>query len=88
MDISGVGNLDTGSPVNIGQNGEGNFTPRGESGLRSEAEIDNLGVWRVALTEDEAESIYVAGQQYGRSFDVAAPPAANISIGARARTCN
>ena len=79
VDISGVGNLDTGYPVNIGQNGEGNFTPRNESELRSEAEIDDLGVWRVALTENEAKSIYIAGQA-GRSFDEVAPLAVTLSV--------
>jgi len=59
-------NLDTGQPTNIGQDNTGAYP---ESGT---ADLDDLGVWRRALTEYEAESIYQVGT-LGKSFDSYGP---------------
>ena len=60
-------NVDTGLPVNIGQGANGNYAVPGTF------EMDDLGVWRRALTEYEAMSIFIVGNTHGRSFDVPAP---------------
>jgi hypothetical protein len=59
-------NLDTGKPWNIGQ----------ASGTYPEAgafQMDDMGIWRRLLTPIEAESIYMVGQNYGRTFDTYGP---------------
>lgn len=60
-------NTDTGLPVTIGQGANGDYAVAGSF------EMDDLGVWRRALTEYEAMSIFIVGNTHGRSFDVPAP---------------
>jgi hypothetical protein len=59
-------NLDTGSPWNIGQ-------ASGYYAVDGQFDMDDLGIWRRALSQAEAESIYIVGQNYGRSFDTYGP---------------
>ncbi len=59
-------NLDTGMPFDIGQAGGG----YGETGV---FEMDDLGIWRRALSAVEAQTIYIVGQDYGRAFDAYGP---------------
>jgi Concanavalin A-like lectin/glucanases superfamily/Immunoglobulin domain/Immunoglobulin I-set domain len=72
--IVGLGSVDNGNTFNIGQDANGTY---GESAVEN---IDDLGIWRRALTQFEAESIYVVGSKFGRSFDVAAPPTVKVTI--------
>jgi Concanavalin A-like lectin/glucanases superfamily/Immunoglobulin domain len=46
--------------VNIGQEGTGLYTDRG-SAYNIDAKIDDVGIWRRALTANEAAGIYAAG---------------------------
>jgi hypothetical protein len=64
--IAAAGNVDTGRAANIGQDPTGHYTESGS------ADIDDLGVWRRALTALEASSIYMAGVSNHLSF--AGPP--------------
>lgn len=73
--IAGLGaGIDVGNDFNIGQDPTGTY---GESGVEN---IDDLGIWRRALTQYEAEAIYVVGSKYGRSFDVPAPAVVTLTI--------
>lgn len=66
--------LNTGNPWNIGQ----------ASGTYAEAgsfRMDDLGIWRRVLSDYDAQSIYIVGQNHGRSFDSTAPPEVRLSIG-------
>jgi hypothetical protein len=67
VSLAGLGNIDSGNPFVIGQGADGLYQ---EGGTNT---IDDLGIWRRALTESEAKSIYIVGQNYGKSFDVAGP---------------
>jgi hypothetical protein len=60
--IAAAGNIDTGRPANIGQDPTGRYPESGS------ADIDDLGVWRRALTALEAGSIYMAGVSNHLSF--------------------
>ena len=60
--LTSAGNIDTGLPATIGQDPTGLY---GESGS---ADIDDLGVWRKALTPLEAASIYVAAASSNLSY--------------------
>ncbi len=73
MSIVGLDTLDYGRDMVIGQD------PTGTYGVNGAGSIDNVGVWRRALTPIEARSIYFAGQS-GHSFDVPAPPSLSLSI--------
>jgi len=64
--LLGAGNIDSGLPANIGQD------PSGLYGETGEADIDDLGVWKKALTSLEAASIYVAAASNHLSY-VSAP---------------
>ena len=60
-----TGNVDTddlGYSVNIGQDGQGNYTDGGSAGITN-ALIDDVGIWRRALSSQEASAIYTAGQR-------------------------
>src|SRR5262249_4422585 len=65
--IASIGNIDTPGPINIGQDPTGLYV---ETGSR---DLDDMGVWRRALTQSEAAQIYGAGQNAGRSFDTYGP---------------
>jgi hypothetical protein len=64
--LRNAGNIDSGLPATIGQD------PTGLYGEIGSADIDDLGVWRKALTPVEAASIYVAAVSNKLSF-VSAP---------------
>jgi hypothetical protein len=61
--IAGIGGVDTAGPYNIGQDPTGTYAQSGTFNL------DDMGVWRRALTDYEAKSIYEVGQAYGKSFN-------------------
>jgi hypothetical protein len=65
-DISHVGNLDTGNATVVGQD------PTGTYRFGGSAFLDDLGVWRRALSPLEVGAIYLAGADYGVTF--ATPP--------------
>lgn len=57
-----IGNMDTddaGLVFNIGQDGGGNYTDNGSSGL--DALIDDMGIWKRVLTPQEVLALYTAG---------------------------
>jgi hypothetical protein len=59
-----TGNIDTddlGYGVNIGQDGQGNYTDGGSAGITN-ALIDDVGIWRRAISAQEALAIYTAGE--------------------------
>ena len=75
--IGGLAELDisnTGNTWEIGQAAGGTYPEAGAFSL------DDLGVWRRALTDYEARSIYIVGSGYGRSFDVQAPPSVTLMV--------
>jgi len=65
--IAGIGSPDTAGPYNIGQDPTGTYAQSGTFSL------DDIGVWRRALTDYEARSIYQVGQNYGKSFNSTGP---------------
>ncbi|MHC1762971.1 MAG: LamG-like jellyroll fold domain-containing protein [Verrucomicrobiia bacterium] len=66
-------NPDTGLAVNIGQGANGDYPVSGS------LELDDLGVWRRALSKYDAEAIYVVGNGYGRSFDTEGPATVTLA---------
>ena len=62
-----AGDLTQPQEVLIGQSNNGDYPEA------ATLELDDLGIWRRALEGYEAESIYIVGQQHGRSFDQSAP---------------
>jgi hypothetical protein len=62
------------NPATIGQDPTGHY---GESGS---AEIDDLGVWRKALTPLEAASIYAAGNLSAQSFTGTYPTSITLEV--------
>jgi len=60
--VAAAGNMDTGRPATIGQDPTGKYRESGS------ADIDDLGVWRRALTALEASSIYMAAVSNHLSF--------------------
>jgi hypothetical protein len=64
--IASVGNLITGYPLTMGQD------PTGAYGVAGAFDVDDLGIWRRALSDYEAVSIYAAGQ-FNDSFNVYGP---------------
>jgi hypothetical protein len=65
--ITALGDLDNFQPMNVGQDPSGTYAENGA------AEIDDIGIWRRALTPYEAASIGVVGRNYGRSFNSYGP---------------
>ncbi|MCX6923926.1 MAG: hypothetical protein NT154_12070, partial [Verrucomicrobia bacterium] len=74
--ISTVGNIDIGNtaPVVIGQDPTFLYPEPGT------AIVDDIGIWRQALTTLEVVQIESAGSTYGRSFNTVAPPSSNLTI--------
>lgn len=68
-----VFNLDSGMSVDIGQAG-------GSYAVAGTMDMDDLGIWRRVLTEYEAQSIYLVGSKYGRSFDSIGPVEVRVEI--------
>jgi len=71
-----IGTLDANPPnaATIGQDPTGHY---GESGS---GEIDDLGVWRKALTPLEAASIFAAGNINGQSFTGTYPTSITVEV--------
>jgi hypothetical protein len=87
--ISALLSVDNGEPVVIGQ--DPTFTypdiPSGASqndlnvwGISPSATLDDIGVWRRALTALEVAQIQSAGATAGHSFDTVAPPGVTLTI--------
>jgi hypothetical protein len=68
--ISGIGDLDTGNAVVVGQDPTGAYDDGASDDV--EFDLDDLGVWRRELTALEAGQIYVVGAYSGANF-VSAP---------------
>ena len=60
--VSAAGDIDTGAPISIGQDPTGKYPEAGA------ADIDDLRIWRRALTPLEVVGIYLAGATNGVSF--------------------
>jgi hypothetical protein len=71
--IMGLGNLDTGNAVTLGQDPTGTYGGRAIGAY----DIDDVGIWSRVLTQYEAISIYGAGK-IGQSFDVTGPVGMSI----------
>lgn len=71
--LSAAGDIDTGAAATIGQD------PSGRYGELGSADIDDLGVWRRALTPLEAAAIYVAAASNQLSF-VGGPTTFTLAI--------
>ena len=52
--------VDSGLPTNIGQDGKGTYTDGNNVGITN-ALADDVGIWRRALTPNEAASVYAQG---------------------------
>jgi hypothetical protein len=72
--LTGLGNLDNGGPVVIGQDPTGLYPEAGQFSL------DDIGLWRRALTPLEVAQIESAGRTAGRSFDTVAPAGVTLTI--------
>ena len=71
--IADVGTLITGNTLTLAQD------PTGIYGVAGAFDLDDLGIWRRALTPVEARSIYYAGQS-GNSFDTVAPSVVTMTV--------
>jgi concanavalin A-like lectin/glucanase superfamily protein len=75
--IAGLGNLDTGNNIVVGQDPTGTY---GESSnINGSYNVDDIGIWRRALLPFEAESIYLVGRDFNRTFDAIAPVTVDIN---------
>ncbi len=72
--IAALGTLDNGHPIAIGQDPTGAYKVDGTFG------VDDVGIWRKALTTYDAQSIYLAGKNSHASFDTAPPPTVTITM--------
>jgi len=61
--IAALGSLVSGNALIIGQDVTGHY------GVTGNFDLDDVGIWRHALTQSQAESIYVVGQNQSQSFD-------------------
>ena len=68
-----IGNLNNAGPINIGQDTTGIYNEAGS------ADIDDLAIWRRALTAYESYSIYYAATNSNSSFNVPGTVALGIS---------
>jgi hypothetical protein len=71
--IGGAGDVDAGNPWMIGQDPTGAYYRDGS------ATIDDLSVWRRALTAYEAYAIHYVGTNSGASFDVGGSVTLNLA---------
>ena len=70
---TGIGNINTAGPFNIGQDPTGVYKEQGS------ADLDDLAVWRRALSPYEAYAIHYAATNSGASFDVPGSVTLNLS---------
>lgn len=75
-DLGALGSLDTGGTVNIGQDPSGTYFDKNYQ--PTAASLDDIGVWRRALTPLEVAEIQSAGSTSGRSFDTVSPVGVTI----------
>jgi hypothetical protein len=73
-DITGLGSLDNGGPVFIGQDPSGLYPEAGQFTL------DDIGLWRRALTALEVAQLESAGRTAGHSFDTVGPTGVTLTI--------
>ncbi len=66
--IGDLNNNALGYVLNVGQDGTGGYSP-----VIPDGTLDDLGIWRRALSTYEAQSIYLVGRDAGRSFDEVGP---------------
>jgi hypothetical protein len=73
--IAGLGNINNNNhwPITIGQDPTGLY-PEASTNV-----VDDIGIWRRALTPLEAANVAAAGSA-GRSFDTVAPPSVVIGV--------
>ena len=71
--IAGIGDVDTGGLFAIGQD------PTGAYAQSATFTLDDIGVWRRALTDYEARSIYLVGSTSAKSFNTV--PSGAITVG-------
>jgi hypothetical protein len=71
--IATLGDIETGEPVTIGQD------PTGMYNVTGTFDLDDLGIWRRALSGYEVLSIYTAAQNSDESFDVYGPVKVSIA---------
>ena len=62
-----AGNLNSGLPLNLGQDGTGHYSGVGSTGITN-ALLDDLGIWQRSLDRREVEFIYLQGRD-GQTFD-------------------
>jgi hypothetical protein len=72
--IAGIGDVDSGQTFSIGQD------PTGVYQQSATFSLDDIGVWRRALTDYEARSIYEVGAAYGKSFNTALTGPVSVSL--------
>jgi hypothetical protein len=73
LSIAALGDLRTGEPLTIGQDPTGGYNVSGTF------DLDDLGIWRRALSGYEVLSIYTAAQDSHESFDVYGPVKVSIA---------
>lgn len=80
-DITGLGSVDGGGFVVIAQDPTETYNPTGSpftaadaAAFPSSISIDDMGIWRRALSALEVAKIQSAGANGGHSFDLPAPP--------------
>ena len=71
--IAGLGTLAYGNLITIGQDPTGNYGT-------ATFDLDDVGIWRQALTALQAAQIDSAGSTAGRSFNTVAPPSVTITV--------
>lgn len=74
--LGSLGSLTTGNIMNLGQDANGIY------GVAGSFWLDDVGIWRRALTPAEAQSIYFVGQNHGKSFDSTGTVSLTIQTGA------
>jgi len=74
--ISSIGDIDIGNhaPVVIGQDPTFLYTEPGTN------TVDDIGIWRQALTALEVAQIQSAGSTAGRSFNTVGPPSVTLTV--------
>jgi autotransporter-associated beta strand protein len=72
--IGFLGSISTTTPVNIGQDSSGAYA------VTAQADIDDVGVWKRALTQLEVSGMYLAGVSNSVSFAPAAIVRAALTI--------
>jgi Concanavalin A-like lectin/glucanases superfamily/Immunoglobulin I-set domain len=88
-DIASLGSLDVGGPVTIGQDPTGSYPFAITNASATDfagwvpaasATLDDIGIWRRALTPLEVAQIESAGRTAGHSFDTVGPAGVTLTI--------